>query len=189
MRSGGILNTNPRKEQSDVKEYHKIDSLFKRDMEARGKPLIVGDWANDVFAYLANNEWEFTEKVDGTNIRVIVRDGQIEFGGKTDNAAIPAPLVKRLQERFLPQREMLLAIFPDDGCLYGEGYGAKIQSGGNYRPDQDIVIFDVCVGEWWLQRPAVEDVATRVEAPFTTPFRRRLTDSTQHGGASAQRGS
>ena len=27
-------------------------------------------------------------------------------------------------------------MFPDGGCLYGEGYGAKIQKGGgNYRPD------------------------------------------------------
>lgn len=145
-----------------MKEYHKIDTLFKRDMESRKKTLIVGDWSQDVFAYLADNQWEFTEKVDGTNIRVVIADGAVTFGGKTDNAAIPAPLVKRLQERFLPQTESLLAAFPDGGCLYGEGYGAKIQSGGNYRPDQDFVLFDVKVGDWWLQRSAIEDVASRV---------------------------
>ena len=145
-----------------MKEYHKIDSLFKRDMEARGKPLLVGEWSNDVFAYLADNQWEFTEKVDGTNIRVMIRDGEVEFGGKTDNAAIPAPLVKRLQDRFLPQKYALLSMFPDGGCLYGEGYGAKIQSGGNYRPDQDIVLFDARVGEWWLQRAAIEDIAAKL---------------------------
>lgn len=145
-----------------MKEYHKIDTLFKRDMNARGKPLIIGDWTSDVLRYLANNEWEFTEKVDGTNIRVIIRDDAIEFGGKTDNAAIPAPLVKRLQERFLPQKGVLLSMFPDGACLYGEGYGAKIQSGGSYRADQDIVLFDVRVGAWWLQRPAIEDVAAKL---------------------------
>ena len=69
--------------------------------------------------------------------------------------------MKRLQERFLPQTEALLAAFPDGGCLYGEGYGTKIQSGGNYRPDQDFVLFDVNVGGWWLQRPAIEDVAAK----------------------------
>lgn len=145
-----------------MKEYHKIDTLFKRDMESRKKTLVVGDWSQDVFAYLADNQWEFTEKVDGTNIRVIIADGAVTFGGKTDNAEIPAPLVKRLQERFLPQTDSLLEAFPDGGCLYGEGYGAKIQSGGNYRPDQDFVLFDVKVGDWWLQRAEIEDVATKV---------------------------
>jgi ATP-dependent RNA circularization protein (DNA/RNA ligase family) len=142
-----------------MKEYHKIDTLFKRDMESRRKTLIVGDWSQDVFGYLANNDWEFTEKVDGTNIRVMIADGNIAFGGKTDNASIPTPLVKRLEERFLSQKDDLLAKFPDGACLYGEGYGAKIQNGGNYRQDQDFVLFDVRIGMWWLQRPAIEDIA------------------------------
>lgn len=31
-------------------------------------------------------------------------------------------------------------VFGCDACLYGEGYGAKIQKGGgNYRADQDFV--------------------------------------------------
>jgi hypothetical protein len=49
-------------------------------------------------------------------------------------------------------------------CLYGEGYGAKIQKiGGLYRPDQDFVLFDVRIGEWWLQRADVEDIAQKLE--------------------------
>lgn len=144
-----------------MKEYHKIDTMFKRDMESKKKPLIIGDWSKDAFSYLAANAWEFTEKVDGTNIRIIIGDSAVTFGGKTDNAAIPAPLIKRLQERFLSQVEGLLAAFPDGGCLYGEGYGAKIQNGGNYRQDQDFVLFDVMVGGWWLQRSAIEDVASK----------------------------
>ena len=141
-----------------MKEYHKIDTLFKRDMTSPRKTLMIGEWTNDTFAYLANNEWEFTDKVDGTNIRVIIADGRLRFGGKTDNAAIPAPLVQRLQERFMPQADALLAAFSNGGCLYGEGYGAKIQNGGNYRPDQDFVLFDVKVGDWWLQRSAVRKI-------------------------------
>ena len=78
------------------------------------------------------------------------------FGGKTDNAQIPAPLVARLNERFLPLADMLSEMFENGACLYGEGYGAKIQKGGgNYRPDQDFVLFDVRVGEWWLERTSV----------------------------------
>ena len=156
-----------------MKEYHKIDTVFKRDPATKHKTLLLGDWSQDAFGYLANNEWVFTEKVDGTNIRIMCppyqENGQqfgITFGGKTDNASIPAFLVERLQQRFMlpEQREKLAGMFPDGACLYGEGYGARIQKGGgNYRPDTDFVLFDVKVGEWWLQRDAVEDVAAKLD--------------------------
>lgn len=145
-----------------MKEYHKIQTLFKRDMSSKYKNLIEGEWTLPEFAYLANNEWVFTEKVDGTNIRVMVNGG-VTFGGKTDKAQIPAKLAERLNERFLPQSDLLAEMFDDGVCLYGEGYGPKIQKGGeNYRQDQDFVLFDVKVGEWWLQREAVEGIAAKL---------------------------
>ena len=90
----------------------------------------------------------------------MLKDGVIIFGGKTDNAHIPAQLITRLNEKFLPMANQMKEIFNCDVCLYGEGYGAKIQKGGgNYRQDQDFVLFDICVGEWWLQREDVEKFA------------------------------
>lgn len=147
-----------------MKEYHKIDTVFKRDPANKHQTLLVGDWSQDAFGYLANNEWVFTEKVDGTNIRVMIgADRKITFGGKTDNASIPAFLVSRLEARFFPQVDRLAEIFPDGGCLYGEGYGPKIQKGGgNYRADADFVLFDIKVGDWWLQRDAIEETAQKL---------------------------
>lgn len=148
-----------------MREYHKIQTVYLRDPDTKFKTLLVGQYAEPEFAYLANNEWVFTEKVDGTNIRIMVESEprRVRFGGRTDNAAIPAFLVQRLEERFLSQSDLLHEMFPDGGCLYGEGYGARIQKGGgNYRSDHDFVLFDVKVGEWWLQRDAVEDVATKL---------------------------
>lgn len=146
-----------------MSEYHKIQSIFKRDMTSKRKTLIEGDWTLPEFEYLAGNVWVFTEKVDGTNIRVMLQDGGITFGGKTDSAQIPAQLVARLNERFLPLAAKMQEVFGCDACLYGEGYGAKIQKGGgNYRQDQDFVLFDVKVGDWWLQRADVEDVAAKL---------------------------
>lgn len=147
-----------------MKEYHKIQTVFKRDPENRMKTLLDGEYSTPEFEYLAECEWVFTEKVDGTNIRVMFQNDKgadkITFGGKSDNAQIPAPLVARLSERFLSQLHAFVENFDDDVCLYGEGYGAKIQKGGgNYRPDQDFVLFDVRVGEWWLRRDDVENVA------------------------------
>ena len=145
-------------------EYHKIQSIFKRDMTSKRKTLIEGEWTLPEFEYLAGNAWTFTEKVDGTNIRVIFKDGCVTFGGRTENAQIPAKLVERLNERFLPLAVKLGEVFADGSAvLYGEGYGAKIQKGGdNYRADQDFVLFDVRVGPWWLQRADVEDVAQKL---------------------------
>ena len=146
-----------------MKEYHKIQTLFKRDMQNNGKRLLEGEWTLPEFEFLAGNQWVFTEKVDGTNIRVMLNDGAVTFGGKTDSAQIPAQLVARLNALFLPLTTKMQKVFGCDACLYGEGYGAKIQKGGsNYRPDQDFVLFDVRVGEWWLQRVDVEDVAQKL---------------------------
>jgi len=142
-----------------VTKYHKIQTLFKRDPATKMKTLIMGEYTTPEFEYLRDCQWVFTEKVDGTNVRVVCQDGTFEFKGRTDNAQMPAPLMERLRERFLPQAHRFAEKFPDGVCLYGEGYGAKIQSGGKYRPDQDFVLFDVKVGEWWLERQSVEDIA------------------------------
>lgn len=146
-----------------MQEYHKIQTVFKRDPETKFKTLLEGEYSWPEFEFLSGNEWVFTEKVDGTNIRVMFDGEQITFGGKTDRAQIPGPLVTRLNERFLPQLATFKTLFSDNVCLYGEGYGAKVQKGGgNYRQDQDFVLFDVKIGDWWLQRRDVEDIAEKV---------------------------
>lgn len=141
-------------------EYHKIHTVFKRDTVRKGA-LIIGDWALPEFEYLAKNKWLFSEKVNGMNIRVMYADGNVTFGGKTDAAQLPAQLVQRLNERFLSQVELMRTMFGDvTACLYGEGYGAKIKKGGgNYRADQDFVLFDAWVDGYWLQRVNVKAVA------------------------------
>jgi len=146
-----------------MKEYPSIKTVYQRDPETKFRTLMEGRYAIPEFEYLANNQWVYTEKVDGTNIRVMIDKDKIRFGGKTDNAQIPAFLVDKLQERFFSQTDLLFSMFPDGGCLYGEGYGSRIQKGGgNYRSDQDFVLFDVRVGEWWLQRDSVVEVAGKL---------------------------
>jgi hypothetical protein len=143
-------------------KYHKINTLFKRDMAAPGKPLILGDWSEPEFNYLKENLWEFTEKVDGTNIRVNVDSTSITFGGRTDKAEIPQPLLERLGDIFFHQSDAVMDMFQEGAVLYGEGYVGKIQDGSKYRQDEHFVLFDVRVGPWWLKRDAVEDVARKL---------------------------
>ena len=51
-------------------EYNKIETVFNRDTTGT-KKLIRGDWRNEAVEYLKDSKWQFTEKFDGTNIRVI----------------------------------------------------------------------------------------------------------------------
>lgn len=60
-------------------KYHKINSIFKRDMTKPNRPFVVGEWAQPEFAYLSDNEWEWTEKIDGTNIRIMLDGDEVEF--------------------------------------------------------------------------------------------------------------
>lgn len=141
-----------------MKEYPKINTIWKRD--ERGK-IIVDDYAMPEFAFLADCQWEWTEKVDGTNIRIGWDGaGHVEFGGRTDNAQLHAGLVESLRSMFSDVALFEQKFGTNEATLYGEGYGAGIQKGGgNYSPTKTFVLFDVQVGPWWLLRDAVADVA------------------------------
>ena len=142
-----------------MREYHKINTIFKRDQQGK---LLIGQYSMPELEYLADNVWQFTEKIDGTNIRIMWDGQRVTYGGKTDNAQIPAFLVTRLQELFTADK---FAIWNAPVCLYGEGYGAKIQKAGiNYKPDgTDFILFDVWINGWWLKWDDVIDVANKME--------------------------
>lgn len=147
-----------------MNHYHKIQTVFLRDPQTKMKTLLEGQFALPEFAYLANNQWVFTEKVDGTNIRVMFDGQQITFGGKDDESEIPSFLLASLENIFSPKLSTFRTKFDSGVCLYGEGYGAKIQKAGQkYRQDHSFVLFDVKIGDWWLNRPAVEDIAQALQ--------------------------
>lgn len=148
-----------------MKEYPKIQTVWKRDPETKYKTLLAGQFARPEFEYLKKCEWIWTEKIDGTNIRVIFSH-EVIFRGKTDNAQIPPFLERKLEELF-PFEKMDFAFGESEICLYGEGYGARIQKGGgNYISDGvGFILFDVLIDRWWLQREQVEDIAYKLGIP------------------------
>lgn len=150
-----------------MSEYHKIETLYERDETTHRlkQPLVL---KSRVYGLIKT--WQFTEKIDGTNIRCIWNDGKLTFGGKTDNAQIHADLIKWLYENITAEK--FRAVFPDSPVvLYGEGYGAGIQKGGaNYSPKKKLILFDVLVidpvnsrlGGWWLSWENTCDVASKL---------------------------
>ncbi len=165
-------------------EFPKIMNLFKRDMDKEspgyGK-LIEGQYSCPEFEFLKDNQWDWEEKVDGMNLRVIYNfvGDVVTFKGKTDRAQIPEDLLNYLNRTFTPDK--MIYVFPPSEntpgnmaeaigiCLYGEGYGAGIQKGGDYRADKGFILFDVKVGRWWLKRDDVASIAFQLRIPFV-PF-------------------
>ena len=149
-----------------MNKYHKIQSIYKRTDSGR---FIFGDYSIPEFDLLKNVKWNFTEKIDGTNIRIHWDGEVVTFAGRTDKAQIPAFLVTRLNEVFLSDetRAKLKEKFNRDDtesvevCLIGEGYGARIQGGGgNYISDGvDFILFDVRIGGIYLKRENVNEIA------------------------------
>lgn len=146
-----------------MKTYEKIETLWERNMEG-SKKLIEGKFRNPTVAMCRNLMWDWTEKIDGTNIRIYWDGHSVHFGGRTENASIPAPLVNRLNVLFGGETnaqlfEQKFGEIPV--MLFGEGYGAKIQKvGGLYKSDGvDFILFDVMVGNQYLRRDGVEDIA------------------------------
>jgi len=145
-------------------EYHKIQGVFKR---TKNGVIIPWDYSLPEFGLLENTEWIWTEKVDGTNIRLHWDGSNVTIGGRTNKAQLPADLVKVLEtwtkgdfgpefwkERFSENRDEASV------TLYGEGYGAGIQKVGNsYRSDKGFILFDIKVDKYWLERDAVEEIA------------------------------
>jgi ATP-dependent RNA circularization protein (DNA/RNA ligase family) len=148
--------------------YHKIQTVYKRDPETKFKTLLEGQFSRPEFDYLKDSQWTLAEKIDGTNIRVQY-GGSVYFRGKTDKAEIPPFLLDKLMETFDVDR--MQSVFQHETpsvCLYGEGYGRKIQKGGGYIPDGvGFILFDVFIGGMWLRREDVEDVASKLDIPVT----------------------
>lgn len=153
-------------------EYQKIQTLFKRDE----RNIIIPDqFTYPEFEVLKDLKWECTEKIDGTNIRIELEssgnpeDGIImSFKGRTDKAVIPEHLLTKLNWLFDREHLMEALNITDEtqNCnitLYGEGYGAKIQKGGNYiSNDVNFILFDVKIGKWWLDRESIKDIADKL---------------------------
>lgn len=138
-------------------KYSKIETLFKRD----GNFKITNQIRLPEFENI--KRWLITEKIDGTNIRIIYTpEEKLLIRGRTDKASIPTFLLEELQNIFTVDKIKAILNNPikQGLCLYGEGYGAKIQKGGgNYNQYNSFRLFDVWIDGWWLEWEGIEETA------------------------------
>lgn len=164
-----------------MNEYEKIETLFNRNPENM-KEIIPGEYRLPEFALI--DRWHITEKIDGTNLRVIYQgngDPRVQFRGRSDNAQLSAQQYEWLWHKFpasMFENGLDLAgpVAAGFTCtLYGEFYGPKIQSGGWYRPDFGFRVFDVKIGDWWLNWSNVVDVCSKLGVQ-TVPYLGTMTE-------------
>lgn len=147
--------------------YHKIDSVYLRDPDNKFKTFLAGKYARPEFDYLADLKWIWTEKVDGTNIRIHIEGepdlGAFSIGGRTERSEIHPKLYEQLSDIGGRATGLVLGGL----TLFGEGYGAGIQKGGVYRPDMGFILFDVAVTSTglFLDRENVADIARKLGVP------------------------
>ncbi len=149
-------------------DYQKINTLFKRDEKT--KNIIESEYSLDVFKTLENIEWECTEKIDGTNIHIDIdwlsqNEWNLSYHGRTERADIPKHLLARLKEMFdnFNPNDVFEFKEPTLIQIFGEGYGMKIQKGGNYISNGvDFILFDIRINGLWLQRESLEDIANKM---------------------------
>lgn len=163
--------------------YPKINTLWKREMKGSQKGKVIeGDYSCPEFQNI--KLWRVSEKIHGRNTRVEfhvkihigkAKISNIEFKGRSNDSDIPSSLVKYLMETFTEKKlQKMIRIRTNketgvyaneeyDVVLFGEGYGVKLQKGGGrYRDDVSFALFDVKIGEWWLERESVEDIANKL---------------------------
>lgn len=159
-------------------EYPKIQGLFKRYRECENKGrFIEGEYSLPEFEYLKDNKWRFEEKLDGTNIRICLYTDpliqSIEFKGRHSGSQRPPLLSTKLEELF--PKDKVFSVFEigeskPDIILFGEGIGPKINNGGKYfigGMGYDFILFDILVGEVWLKRENIEEIANKLNIRIT----------------------
>ncbi|NCD07793.1 MAG: hypothetical protein EOL97_16915 [Spirochaetia bacterium] len=128
-----------------MKEYHKIETLFKFNGETK---KYTNELYNKNVELLKDNQWLFTEKIDGTNLRIYWDGHKLQYGGRTNNAQFSKDQIEFIEERLT--NENIETIFEQkfqdvEVYVFGELFGVKIQNGGLYTNGKglDFKVFDI----------------------------------------------
>ena len=148
--------------------YHKISGPFKRDTDL--KKVVPGNWVNPTVELLADAHiWSASEKLDGTNVRLIWDGHNLSFNGRTNKADLHKDLAAKLTELFIQPgvEEYFEEEFGENEViLVGEGYGAGIQKGGgNYSPTKEFIGYDAIVRGKYLSKANSASIFERLGIP------------------------
>lgn len=124
-------------------EYPKMKTLFKLQPQGKKWSVTTGEILPETAAlhFLPMEDLVFTEKIDGTNMAVYVKDGEVIHIQKRNGIANP----EDKGDRFYFEEYLLPESFPADfhGLIFGELFGTKIQKGGIYSHQREFRMYDI----------------------------------------------
>lgn len=137
-----------------MKEYHKIETLFKFNQET--KRFENGVFYNENVEILKDNTWLFTEKIDGTNFRIMWDGHKLTYGGRTDISTFFKNQIDFIEENLV--NEEIEIVFEQkfqekEVMVYGELFGEKIQTGELYVENGGMAfkVFDIEIDNVFLK--------------------------------------
>lgn len=148
-----------------MKEYHKIETLFKFSQEH--KKFIYGDFYNKNVELLKDNAWLFTEKIDGTNFRIYWNGHGLKYAGRTDKAEFTKEQIAFIEKELV--NEEIEQVFEQKFnekvvTVYGELYGNSIQNGGLYTDGKGLgfKVFDIEIEDIFLKFNDMQELANEL---------------------------
>jgi len=136
-------------ELNDFTKYEKFSSPFKKDEKFMN--------TEELSQQLPKGKWILTEKIDGTNIRIILtkpdEEGEriihigsrklilnpSDKGSKVYLDCLEDVNLNKIKEYFKDVNSIVV--------IYGEGYGAGVQKGGIYSSKKRFRVFDIRIGK------------------------------------------
>jgi len=147
-------------ELNDFTKYEKFSSPFKKDEKFLN--------TKDLSQNLPKGKWIITEKIDGTNIRVILTKKDEEGNRETHIGSRKLLLnpedksskqfLDCLEEVNLNKIKEYFDKVDSTVVIYGEGYGAGVQKGRIYSLKKNFRVFDIRIGEAYQDFEYVEKV-------------------------------
>jgi len=146
------------------KVYHKIDTLWEFDNET--KKHIAGKFKNPYVELLKDNVWLFTEKLDGTNFRIMWDGYNISYAGRTNKAEFSKKQKEFIETELVNEslENLIEQMFGEkEVIIYGELFGGDIQTKAGYNRDNyQFKLFDIMVGGVYLEHHNMVDVANNL---------------------------
>lgn len=117
-------------------------------------------WRSEELYYLRNDDWTFKRKVDGENIRVKWDGNEVLWNGKTDKFVCDSEFTDYMNSTFL--EEIFEEKFGREKTvlLFMERMGKKVQTNELNLDNVEVVLFDVKIGETWLEEENIKEIAT-----------------------------
>ena len=147
-------------EINEFTKYSKYSSPFKKDEKFKN--------TNELSQKLPIGKWIKTEKIDGTNIRIIFtkpdEEGNriIHIGSRklilNPNDKNSDQFMSCLGDINLNKLKEYFKEVNSTVIIYGEGYGAGVQKGGIYSPNKNYRVFDIRIGNAYQDFEYVEKV-------------------------------